>query len=93
MEEKNIPTVYDPQSFEKWYKYWEDNKLFHAEVKMDKQPFSIVIPPPNVTGQLHMDLALDNKLQDIQIRWRRIRNITHYGCRGRSCGDCNPNKS
>ena len=55
MEEKNIPTVYDPQSFEKkWYKYWEDNKLFHAEVKMDKQPFSIVIPPPNVTGQLHM---------------------------------------
>ena len=73
MEEKNIPTVYDPQSFEKkWYKYWEDNKLFHAEVKMDKQPFSIVIPPPNVTGQLHMGHALDNTLQDIQIRWRRM---------------------
>lgn len=73
MEEKNIPTVYDSQSFEKkWYKYWEDNKLFHAEVKMDKQPFSIVIPPPNVTGQLHMGHALDNTLQDIQIRWRRM---------------------
>ena len=73
MEAKNIPTVYDPQSFEKkWYKYWEDNKLFHAEVKMDKQPFSIVIPPPNVTGQLHMGHALDNTLQDIQIRWRRM---------------------
>ena len=73
MEEKNIPTVYDPQSFEKkWYKYWEDNKLFHAEVKMDKQSFSIVIPPPNVTGQLHMGHALDNTLQDIQIRWRRM---------------------
>ena len=73
MEEKNIPTFYDPQSFEKkWYKYWEDNKLFHAEVKMDKQPFSIVIPPPNVTGQLHMGHALDNTLQDIQIRWRRM---------------------
>ena len=73
MEEKNIPTVYDPQSFEKkWYKYWEDNKLFHAEVKMDKQPFSIVIPPPNVTGQLHMGHALDNTLQDMQIRWRRM---------------------
>lgn len=73
MEEKNIPTVYDPQSFEKkWYKYWEDNKFFHAEVKMDKQPFSIVIPSPNVTGQLHMGHALDNTLQDIQIRWRRM---------------------
>ena len=73
MEEKNIPTVYDPQSFEKkWYKYWEENKLFHAEVEMDKKPFSIVIPPPNVTGQLHMGHALDNTLQDIQIRWRRM---------------------
>lgn len=73
MEEKNIPTVYDPQSFEKkWYAFWEENKLFHAEVEQDKQPFSIVIPPPNVTGQLHMGHALDNTLQDIQIRWRRM---------------------
>jgi valyl-tRNA synthetase len=73
MEEKNIPTVYDPQSFEKkWYAFWEENKLFHAEVEEDKQPFSIVIPPPNVTGQLHMGHALDNTLQDIQIRWRRM---------------------
>ncbi len=73
MKEKNIPTVYDPQSFEKkWYAFWEENKLFHAEVEVDKQPFSIVIPPPNVTGQLHMGHALDNTLQDIQIRWRRM---------------------
>ena len=73
MEEKNIPTVYDPQSFEKkWYAFWEENKLFHAEVEQDKKPFSIVIPPPNVTGQLHMGHALDNTLQDIQIRWRRM---------------------
>ncbi len=73
MEEKNIPTVYDPQSFEKkWYQFWEENQLFHAEVERDKKPFSIVIPPPNVTGQLHMGHALDNTLQDIQIRWRRM---------------------
>ncbi|WP_110953379.1 valine--tRNA ligase [Anaerosinus massiliensis] len=73
MEDKNIPTVYDPQSFEKkWYAFWEENKLFHEEVDYDKRPFSIVIPPPNVTGQLHMGHALDNTLQDIQIRWRRM---------------------
>ncbi len=73
MEDKNIPTVYDPRSFEKkWYKYWEENGLFHAQVERDKTPFSIVIPPPNVTGQLHMGHALDETLQDILIRWRRM---------------------
>ncbi|WP_371368513.1 Valine--tRNA ligase [Sporomusa rhizae] len=69
----NISTVYDPQAVEaKWYKFWEDSKLFHAEVDKDKQPFSIVIPPPNVTGQLHMGHALDNTLQDILIRFKRM---------------------
>lgn len=73
MPENNIPTVYDPAQVEaKWYKFWLDNKLFHAEVEPDKEPFSIVIPPPNVTGQLHMGHALDNALQDILIRWRRM---------------------
>ena len=73
MEENNIPKVYDPKSFEKkWYAYWEENKLFHAEVDKSKKPYSIVIPPPNVTGQLHMGHALDNTLQDILIRWRRM---------------------
>lgn len=73
MEEKNIPTVYSPQAFEKkWYDFWEENKLFHAEVEADKTPFSIVIPPPNVTGQLHMGHALDETLQDILIRFRRM---------------------
>jgi len=73
MQETNIPKVYDPQSFEKkWYKFWEDNKLFHAEVEKDKKPYSIVIPPPNVTGQLHMGHAMDNTLQDILIRFRRM---------------------
>ena len=69
----NIPKVYDPQSFEKkWYEYWEKNGFFHAEVEKDKKPYSIVIPPPNVTGQLHMGHAMDNALQDILIRWRRM---------------------
>ena len=73
MTEKNIPTVYDPQEVEaKWYKYWEDNGFFHQEVNKGKKPFSIVIPPPNVTGQLHMGHALDNALQDILIRFRRM---------------------
>ncbi|MBR4696374.1 MAG: valine--tRNA ligase, partial [Selenomonadaceae bacterium] len=69
----NIPKVYDPQSFEKkWYEYWEKNGFFHAEVEKGKEPYSIVIPPPNVTGQLHMGHAMDNALQDILIRWRRM---------------------
>lgn len=73
LTEKNIPTVYDPQAVEaKWYKYWEEHGLFHHEVDKSKKPFSIVIPPPNVTGQLHMGHALDNALQDILIRFRRM---------------------
>ena len=69
----NIPKVYDPQSFEKkWYEFWEKNKFFHAEVDKSKKPYSMVIPPPNVTGQLHMGHALDNTLQDILIRYRRM---------------------
>jgi len=73
LTEKNIPTVYDPGAVEeKWYKYWEENGLFHDEVDRGKKPFSIVIPPPNVTGQLHMGHALDNALQDILIRFRRM---------------------
>ncbi len=71
--QNNIPKVYDPKSFEKkWYEYWEENKLFHAEPDESKKPYSIVIPPPNVTGQLHMGHALDNTLQDILIRFRRM---------------------
>lgn len=73
MEEKNIPTVYDPQAVEaKWYQYWEEKGFFHQAVDAAKQPYSIVIPPPNVTGQLHMGHALDNALQDILIRFRRM---------------------
>lgn len=72
-EEHNIPKVYDPAIVEKkWYEFWENNGYFHAEVEPDKQAFSIVIPPPNITGQLHMGHALDNTLQDILIRWHRM---------------------
>ena len=73
-QENNIPKVYDPQSFEKkWYRYWEESGFFHAEVEKDKTAYSIVIPPPNVTGQLHMGHALDNTLQDILIRYHRMK--------------------
>ncbi|HOV78872.1 MAG TPA: valine--tRNA ligase [Bacillota bacterium] len=68
-----MPTVYDPRSVEgKWYDYWETNGFFHTGVKADQEPFCIVMPPPNVTGQLHMGHALDNTLQDILTRWRRM---------------------
>lgn len=72
-EEHNIPKVYDPASVEKkWYEFWEKNIYFHAEPEPGKKPFSIVIPPPNITGKLHMGHALDNTLQDILIRWHRM---------------------
>lgn len=70
----NIPKTYDPQSFErKWYDYWEQHKLFHDEADESRTPYSVVIPPPNVTGQLHMGHALDNTLQDILVRYQRMR--------------------
>ena len=72
-EEHNIPKVYDPASVEKkWYEFWEKNRYFHAEPEPGKKPFGIVIPPPNITGKLHMGHALDNTLQDILIRWHRM---------------------
>ncbi len=64
---------YSPQNVEdRTYKFWCDHKYFHAEVNPDKKPYTIVIPPPNITGQLHMGHALDETLQDILIRWRRM---------------------
>ena len=55
-----------------WYKFWEDNNYFHAERNPRKKPYCIVIPPPNVTGILHMGHALNNTIQDILIRWKRM---------------------
>ncbi|MFH0762296.1 MAG: valine--tRNA ligase [Candidatus Omnitrophota bacterium] len=69
-----IPTRYNPKEAEdKWYKYWEEKNLFSAKPRPDKKPFSIVIPPPNVTGILHMGHALNNTIQDILIRYHRMR--------------------
>jgi len=68
-----IPKIYEPKEIEaKWLKIWEENKLFHSEPDTSKKSFSIVIPPPNVTGSLHIGHALNNLLQDIIIRFKRM---------------------
>ncbi len=70
---EDLPTVYDSQSTEEEiYKFWEDNEMFKADSKSQKPPYSIVIPPPNVTGVLHMGHALDGTLQDILTRYHRM---------------------
>ncbi len=72
-DNKNIAKNYDPSEFEdRIYKNWVEKGYFHAEVDSKKEPFTIVIPPPNVTGQLHMGHALDETLQDILIRYKRM---------------------
>ncbi len=70
---KELAKTYDPQGIEdRLYKNWEEKKYFHAEVDYSKKPFTIVIPPPNITGQLHMGHALDETMQDILIRFKRM---------------------
>ena len=70
---KELAKTYDPKGLEeRLYQNWLDNKYFHAEVNRDKKPFTIVMPPPNVTGQLHMGHALDETMQDILIRFKRM---------------------
>ena len=68
---------YEPEEVEKkWYAYWEENHMFRAEPNADKNPFCIVIPPPNVTGSLHMGHALNNTLQDILCRYKRMKGYS-----------------
>ena len=70
---KELAKTYDPKGIEdKLYQKWLEKKYFHAEVDNSKKPFTIVIPPPNITGQLHMGHALDNTMQDILIRFKRM---------------------
>ena len=70
---KELAKIYDPQGIEdKLYQKWIEKKYFHAEVDRSKKPFTIVMPPPNITGQLHMGHALDNTMQDILIRFKRM---------------------
>ncbi|NLI91976.1 MAG: valine--tRNA ligase [Peptococcaceae bacterium] len=72
-EEQQLAKVYDPsQVEEKWYGYWEENGFFTPQVEPEKKPFSIVMPPPNVTGSLHLGHAMDNTLQDILTRFKRM---------------------
>ncbi len=71
--QKELAKTYDPKDIEqRLYDKWMEKKYFHAEVDKTKKPFTIVIPPPNITGQLHMGHALDNTMQDILIRYKRM---------------------
>lgn len=70
---ENLPKNYDPKDFEsRIYQDWQDKGCFKSSVNKDKKPFTIVMPPPNITGQLHMGHALDDTLQDTLIRWKRM---------------------
>ena len=70
---KELPKTYEPRDVEdRLYKFWVDNGYFHAERDPDKKPFTIVMPPPNVTGQLHMGHAMDAAMQDVLIRFKRM---------------------
>jgi valyl-tRNA synthetase len=73
MHSKDLPKHYDPKQTEnKWYQFWLEKKFFHADVNTKKETFSMVIPPPNITDVLHVGHALNNTLQDILIRWKRM---------------------
>ena len=73
---KQLDKIYNPRDVEsRLYKEWEEKKYFHAEANEEKKPFTIVIPPPNVTGQLHMGHAFDETLQDILIRYKRMQGF------------------
>ena len=80
-KDRQLPKKYNPGEVEdRIYRFWEEGGYFHAvphgksskDPDPDKTPYTIVIPPPNITGELHMGHALDNTLQDILIRWRRM---------------------
>ena len=74
MTKKELPSSYDPTIVEdKWYHFWEKNGLFKPQENSTKEPYSIVLPPPNVTGVLHMGHALVNTIQDILVRFMRMK--------------------
>lgn len=76
-ELKNISTTYNPKEFEdKIYKIWEEKRYFTPEVDKSKKPYTIVMPPPNITGKLHLGHAIDNTLQDILIRFKRMQGFS-----------------
>src|SRR5882672_9758997 len=72
----DLPKQYDPQDAQRrWYELWVSQGYFHADPASDRPPYCIVIPPPNVTGALHLGHALNNTLQDVLIRWRRMQGF------------------
>ena len=74
---KELNKTYDPKDIEdRLYEKWEKGGYFHAEVDRSKKPFTIVMPPPNITGQLHMGHALDNTMQDILTRYKRMQGYS-----------------
>jgi valyl-tRNA synthetase len=79
MSSKNfyeIPKTYNPKDVEdKWYQYWYEHNLYHSEIDENKEPYTIVIPPPNITGILHIGHILNNTLQDIYIRFKRMKGF------------------
>ena len=84
---KELEKNYNPSEIEeRLYQKWLDKKYFHAEVNRDKKPFTIVMPPPNITGKLHMGHALDNTMQDILIRFKRMQGYERtLGSGNRPC--------
>ena len=76
MTELELPKQYDPKEAQnRFYEFWVEKGYFHADPASEKPPYTIVIPPPNVTGALHLGHALNNTIQDILIRWRRMHGI------------------
>src|SRR5258708_1448387 len=68
-----LPKSYSPgDAEERWYPFWEKNGLFHAKVNPSRKPYTVVIPPPNITGILTMGHVLNNTIQDVFVRWKRM---------------------
>ncbi|HEX21110.1 MAG TPA: valine--tRNA ligase, partial [Actinobacteria bacterium] len=77
MSKEELAKAYQPGTAEsKWYSFWQEQKFFTPTVTADKEPFAIVIPPPNVTGSLHMGHALNNTIQDVIIRRKRMQGYS-----------------
>ncbi len=79
-ETREMAKTYDPKEFEeRLYKNWEEKSYFTPEVDENKKPYTIVLPPPNITGKLHLGHALDDTLQDILMRTKECKAIVLYG--------------
>ena len=89
---KELKKVYEPQEVEdRLYAHWEELGCFKADNKSKKEPFTVVIPPPNVTGQLHMGHAMDETIQDILIRYKKLQRLRDaVAARHRPRRHCHP---